>query len=164
MIEGTRIKLIPIDVEMIDSLLISDQDFYQKYGLINDGGEFLNPSPDYLHKIRARLIEHPEEYPLAVDQLIVLKDTSTVIGTIYYKYLPKDGVSEIGYGMSPQYEGNGYMSEAIYLMLIFGKHNGINMVVADTMIDNVKSINTLRRSGFVLDKVESDKMMFRKYI
>ena len=164
MIEGTRVKLIPIDVKMIDSLLVSDESFYQTYGLINDGGEFLNPSPDYLHKIRARQVEHPEEYPLAVDQLIVLKDTNTVIGTIYYKYLPKDGVSEIGYGMSPQYEGNGYMSEAIYLMLIFGKQNGITKVMADTTIDNIKSQKTLRNNGFVLDRIDNNLMYFSRVI
>lgn len=164
MIEGKRIKLIPVDVEMIDSLLKSDGDFFAKYGLINDGGEFLNPSPEYLHKIRARLVEHPEEYPLAVDQLIVLKETNTVIGTIYFKSLPVDGISEIGYGMKPIYEGNGYMSEAIYLLLIYGKQNGVQKVVADTTIDNIKSINTLRRNGFILERIDSNKMYFYKCI
>ena len=164
MIEGKRVELIPIDVEMIDSLLISDEDFLNKYGLVNDGGEFLNPSPDYLHKIRARLIEHPEEYPLAVDQLIVLKESKTVIGTIYFKSLPTDGVSEIGYGMKPKYEGNGYMSEAIYLLLIYGKQNGVKKVVADAAFDNTKSINTLRRNGFIFDRFETNMLWFYKVL
>ena len=164
MIEGKRIELIPVDVEIIDTLLISDEAFFERYGLRNDGGEYLNPSPDYLHKIRTKLIEHPEEYPLAVDQLIVLKDIKTVIGTIYYKSLPIDGVSEIGYGMNPSYEGNGYMSEALLLMLIVGKKYGINKVTADTTIDNIKSQKVLRRNGFVLDKIEGNMMWFSRAI
>ena len=164
MIEGRRIELIPTDVEMIDTLLHSDGAFLEKYGLTNDGGEYLNPSPDYLHKIRTRLVEHPEEYPLAVDQLIVLKNTKTVIGTIYFKSLPVDGVAEIGYGMKPIYEGQGYMSESIYLLLIYGKQNGVKKVVADTTIDNIKSINTLRRNGFILERIDSNKMYFYKCI
>lgn len=69
MINSERLILLPIDVGMIDALLESDDIFYNKYGYINEGGEYLNPSPDYLHKIKERMIEHPEEYPLAVDQL-----------------------------------------------------------------------------------------------
>ena len=108
MIETERLLLIPVDHEIIDSLLDSDESFLHKYGFVNDGGEYLNPSPDYLHKIKKRLIEHPEEYPLAVDYLITIKDIKTVIGTIYFKSLPdKDGFSEIGYGMTPKYEGHG---------------------------------------------------------
>lgn len=162
MLESERLLLIPIDLDIIDTLIVSDELFYNKYGYKNDGGEYLNPSPDYLHKIRKRLVEHPEEYPLAVDYLIILKDIKTVIGTIYYKYLPIDGVSEIGYGMSPQYEGNGYMSEAVAMMLKFGKDNGINIVVADTKIENVKSHNVLKRNGFVIDKIEEHNYIFLK--
>ena len=164
MIEGRRIKLIPIDVEMIDSLLTSDECFYEKYGLKNDGGEFLNPSHDYLRKIKDRQLAHPEEYPLAVDQLIILDETNTVIGTIYFKSLPVDGSVEIGYGMSPHYEGNGYMSEALLLMIIVGKKYGINKVTADTTIDNIKSQKVLRRNGFVLDKIEGNMMWFSRAI
>ena len=164
MIEGKRIELIPVDVEIIDTLLLSDEAFFERYGLRNDGGEYLNPSPDYLHKIRTKIIEHPEEYPLAVDQLVVLKDIKTVIGTIYYKSLPIDGASEIGYGMNPSYEGNGYMSEALLLMLIVGKKYGINKVAADTTIDNIKSQKVLRRNGFVLDIIEGNMMWFSRTI
>ena len=164
MIEGRRIKLIPINVEMIDSLLVSDECFYERYGLKNDGGEFLNPSPDYLHKIKDRQLAHPEEYPLAVDQLIVLNETNIVIGTIYFKSLPVEGSVEIGYGMSPQYEGNGYMSEALLLMIIVGKKYGITKITADTTIDNIKSQKVLRRNGFVLDKIEGNMMWFSRAI
>lgn len=162
MIESNRLLLIPIDIEMIDSLLESDEAFLSKYGYINNGGEYLNPSPDYLHKIKNRLIEHPEEYPLAVDYLIIIKDIKTVIGSIDFKYLPKNGVTEIGYGMSPEYEGHGYMSEAVSLMLEYGKANGVIKVIADTLKENIKSQNVLTRNGFILDRFEDKVIWFYK--
>lgn len=162
MLETERLLLIPVTLDIIDSLLISDDFFCSKYGYKNDGGEYLNPSPDYLYKIRDRLTEHLEEYPVAVDYLIIIKDIKTVIGTIYFKSLPVDGVSEIGYGMSPQYEGNGYMSEALEAMLKYGKENNIKTVIADTMIDNVKSQKVLLRNGFINIETKDNKLLFQK--
>ena len=162
MLETKRLLLIPVTLDIIDTLLVSDDLFYSKYGYKNDGGEYLNPSPDYLYKIRDRLTEHPEEYPVAVDYLIIIKDIKTVIGTIYFKSLPVDGVSEIGYGMSPQYEGNGYMSEALETMLKYGKENNIKTVIADTMIDNVKSQKVLIRNGFINIETKDNKLLFQK--
>lgn len=160
--QSDRILLIPIDIDIIDSLLESDDAFKRKYGYINDGGEYLNPSPEYLHKVRDEIINHPEVYPLAVDYLIIVKDIKTVIGSIDFKYLPVDGVSEIGYGMTPTYEGHGYMSEAVVLMLEYGKQNGIKTVVADTLLDNVKSQNVLKRAGFKKDRIDQNKLWFIK--
>ena len=162
MIETERLLLIPIDIDMIDSFKESDDAFFMRYHLINDGGEFLNPSPEYLNKVRQEIIEHPEVYPLAVDYLIVIKELKRVIGSIDFKYLPKDGVSEIGYGLTPSYEGNGYMTEAVKAILEYGKKNGITKVLADTLINNVKSQNVLKRNGFVFDREENGFFWFYK--
>ena len=160
MLETERLFLLPITLEIIDALLVSNDFFYSKYNYKNDGGEYLNPSPEYLHKIRKRLVDHPEEYPLAVDYLIIIKNIKTIIGTVYFKSLPVNGISEIGYGMSPQYEGNGYMSEAVTCMLNYGKRNGITKVVADTTVNNVKSQNLFKRNGFKLTKTEGNILFF----
>ena len=148
---------------MIDALLESNDVFLVRYGFINDGGESINPSPDYLRKERQRLIDHPEEYPFAVDYLIVVKATKTAIGSIDYKRMPDEGgVSEIGYGMSPQYEGHGYMTEALLAMISLGKENGLKKIVADTLVDNVKSQNVLLRCGFSRAGKEDNKYWFAK--
>lgn len=164
MLENDRLLLIPIDISMIDALLISDESFFSKYGYINEGGEYLNPSPDYLHKIRNRLGEHPEEYPLAVDHLIIIKETKTVIGTIYFKKMPIYGTTEVGYGMNPKYEGHGYMSEALGLLLNYGKANGVTIVFADTLCSNFKSQNVLDRNGFIAYKEDGHTMWFSKML
>lgn len=163
MLESKRLLLIPMDIEMIDTLLESNEAFKSKYGYTNDGGPFVNPSPDYLVKLKQRLIDYPEEYPVATDFLIIIKDINTVIGSIDFKYLPnEEGISEIGYGMTQTYEGKGYMTEAVNMMLEYGKQHGIKTVVADTTFQNAKSQNVLKRCGFTVISVEESKLWFIK--
>ena len=69
-----------------------------------------------------------------------------------YKYVPKNGVTEVGYGMNTDYEGHGYMTEALLAFLSFGKTLGIKKVLADTLPDNIKSQNVLKRCGFTFLK------------
>jgi len=164
LMENDRIKLIPITIEMIDTLMISNQTFLDKFGLINEGGEFLTPSPDYLQIIKDDFVSHPEKYPLAVDQLIVLKETNTVIGTIYYKKLPVFGTTEVGYGMNPNYEGHGYMTDALRLLLEYGKAHDVKIVFADTLCNNFKSQNVLDRNGFIAYKEDGHTMWFSKML
>ena len=162
-LESERLLLIPMDIEMIDTLLESNEAFKSKYGYINDGGPYVNPSVEYLNKLKQRLIDYPNEYPLATDFLIIIKNIKTVIGSIDFKYLPnEEGVSEIGYGMTIKYEGKGYMSEAVNLMLNYGKENGITTVLADTTYQNEKSQNVLKRCGFTVISVEESKLWFIK--
>lgn len=161
MIETERLLLVPFTVDVLDSLIESDESFMCKYGYKNEGGPYLKPSPEYLAKMKQRLIDFPEEYPLAVDYMIIIKDNKTVIGTVYYKYLPNDeGVSEVGYGMNSNYEGNGYMSEALQAILGFGKNNGVKTVVAETTYQNLKSQNVLKRCGFSVISVQEDRLWY----
>lgn len=164
MLESERLFLVPLDVEMMDSLIESNESFFNKYGYINDGGEFLCPDEGYLLKIKQHLIEHPEEYPLAVDHLIVLKESKTVIGTIYFKRMPIYGTTEVGYGMTAKYEGHGYMTEALATLLEFGKNNGVTIVFADTLCNNIKSQNVLERNGFIAYKEDGNIMFFNKML
>lgn len=162
MLENDKLLLIPIDIEMIDSLLESDEVFYRRFKYINDGGEYLNPHPKYLHEIKERMLSHPEEYPFAADHLIVIKDIQTVIGTIYFKNLPIEGASEIGYGMNPKYEGHGYMSSAVNMMLEYAKSKGLIKVTAEVAKGNIKSQNVLKRNDFIFEKENDNFLWFYK--
>ena len=113
---------MPMDLSTIDALLESDEVFFARYGFINDGGEFINPSPDYLHKERQRLIDHPEEYPFAVDYLIVVKEIKTAIGSIDYKYVPREGVTVFHLNVAPDDMGR-----------VIGKHGRIAKAIRTVM-------------------------------
>ena len=102
----------------------------------------------FLKKLEKEIADDPENYLFFTEFLIVLKENDRIIGSIDYKYAPKDGVTEVGYGMNKVYEGHGYMTEALSAFLKFGKEHGIKTVRADTLADNIRSQNVLLRCGF----------------
>lgn len=78
----------------------------------------------------------------------MLRESDTIIGSIDYKYVPRDGVTEVGYGLNPRFEGQGYMTEALRAFLDFGRRLGIRTVRADTLKENLRSQRVLQKCGF----------------
>ena len=146
--ETERLVLFPYTQE---NLALFNDDlprFEEEYGVVYRGEELDHLLTGFLKKLEGEIAADPENYLFFTEFLIVLKENSHVIGSIDFKYIPKDGVTELGYGMNPAYEGHGYMSEALAAFLAFGKTLGIRRVLADTLPDNIKSQNVLKRCGF----------------
>ncbi len=75
-----------------------------------------------------------------------------LIGTIcLWNFSADKTMAEVGYDLMPSNGGQGYMSEALQLVLDFG-FNTIHLdeIEAFTHFDNQKSLNLLHRYGFVL--------------
>ena len=147
-IETQRLVLFPYTSE---NLALFNRDlsaFEERYGVTYHGEELDHLLQDFLKKLEAEIGADPEHFLFFTEFLIVLKENSRVIGSIDYKYVPRDGVTEVGYGLNPHYEGHGYMTEALTAFLEFGKTMGIRTVLADTLADNVRSQNVLKRCGF----------------
>lgn len=71
-----------------------------------------------------------------------------MIGSVDFKYVPRDGATEVGYGLNPRFEGRGYMTEALTAFLELGRRLGVKTVLADTLKDNLRSQRVLRKCGF----------------
>ena len=62
----------------------------------------------------------------------------------------KDRAVEIGYGILPSYEGNGYMTEAVQGMIRWAfAQQDVDFVEAETDPDNRASQRILEKCGFV---------------
>ena len=147
-IETERLVLFPYTAENL-ALFNSDLALFEEtYGVVYRGEELDHLLTGFLKKLEKEIAEDPEHYLFFTEFLIALKENSRVVGSIDYKYIPRDGVTEVGYGMNPAYTGHGYMTEALTAFLDFGKKLGIRTVRADTLPDNVKSQNVLKRCGF----------------
>ncbi|MBQ6261956.1 MAG: GNAT family N-acetyltransferase [Clostridia bacterium] len=147
-IETERLVLFPYTA---DNLALFNTDlarFEEEYGVVYRGEELDYLLSGFLKKLEGEIAGDPGNYLFFTEFLIVLKENSHVIGSIDFKYVPKDGVTEVGYGMNPSYTGRGYMAEALGAFLDFGKKLGISTVRADTKPDNIKSQNVLKRCGF----------------
>ena len=147
-IETPRLVLFPYTAENL-ALFNSDLPAFEAYyGVAYRGEELDYLLRDYLKKLEREIAEDPENYLYFTEFLIVCRDNDRVIGSIDYKYVPRDGVTEVGYGLNPAWEGHGYMTEALEAFLRLGKALGVQTVRADTLPDNIRSQNVLRRCGF----------------
>ena len=147
-IETERLVLFPYTA---DNLALFNSDlkrFEDEFGVVYRGEELDCLLTGFLKKLEREISDDPDNYLFFTEFLIVLKENSHVIGSIDFKYVPKDGLTEVGYGMNPSYMGNGYMTEALGAFLKFGKTLGVRTVRAETEPDNLKSQNVLKRCGF----------------
>ena len=146
--ETERLVLFPYTQENL-ALFNSDLAAFERaYGVSYRGEELDHLLSDYLRKLEREIADDPENYLFFTEFLIVLQESSQIIGSIDYKYVPRGGVTEVGYGLNPVYEGHGYMTEALRAFLEFGKGLGIKTVLADTLPYNRRSQNVLKRCGF----------------
>ncbi len=155
-IETKRLILFPFTEE---SLYIFNRDikkFEEKYDVKYCGEDLDYLLKGYLKKLESEIAKDTENYLFFTEFLIMLKGERKVVGSIDYKYIPIDGVTEVGYGLNQNYEGNGYMTEALTAFLELGKTLGIKIVRADTLKDNIKSQNVLKRCGFTFLKEDGN--------
>lgn len=147
-IETERLVLFPYTAENLKLFNNDLPEFEETYGVVYRGEELDHLLTGFLIRLQKEIEDDIENYLFFTEFLIVLKDNAHVIGSIDYKYVPENGKTEVGYGMNPAYEGHGYMTEALNAFLAFGKSLGITRVLADTLPDNIKSQNVLKRCGF----------------
>lgn len=146
--ETDRLVLFPYTRENLALFNADLAGFERVFGVTYRGEELDHLLTGFLKKLEGEIADDPENYLFFTEFLIVLKENDHVIGSIDYKYVPRDGVTEVGYGLNPRYEGHGYMSEALAALLDLGKKLGVRKVLADTLRDNIKSQNVLKRCGF----------------
>jgi ribosomal-protein-alanine N-acetyltransferase len=91
---------------------------------------------------------------------ITLKENNELIGTIcYWNLEPAEDKAEIGYELLPDYQGQGYMTEAVDAVFAFGFESlNFKLITAFPVADNLSSAKLLERRGFVLagDFIDND--------
>jgi RimJ/RimL family protein N-acetyltransferase len=81
---------------------------------------------------------------------LVLRDSDTLVGTGGFKGPPgADGVVEIAYGVSPDYQGKGYATEAAAALTAYAFASGkVRVVRAHTLPESNASARVLTKCGF----------------
>jgi ribosomal-protein-alanine N-acetyltransferase len=102
-------------------------------------------SEEWLARMRAANKDDPWAFAFR----IVRREPSTVVGMCSFKGPPVDGVVEIAYGIDPEYEGQGYATEAAQALVDFAASNAqVRRVRAHTLPDATASRRVLERCGF----------------
>lgn len=82
---------------------------------------------------------------------IEYQETKKVIGTIsIWNLNTNQNKAELGYGLMPNYQGYGFMSEALQAVLNYAfLEMGLDSLEAFTEVNNTSSINLLLRNNFM---------------
>ena len=89
---------------------------------------------------------------------VVERASGAVVGGIGFRGPPKDGVTEIGYGIVPSRQGHGYATEAVNAVLLLAwEQPETNTIIAHTEIGNLASQRVLGKAGFVLEATAAQR-------
>lgn len=116
------------------------------------------------HSIMPSLEDPGRKFEFLTLWTIILKDEQIMVGDCCFKGEPgfKKDV-EIGYGTYPAFQGKGYMSEAIQMLSEWAlSQPGIELVLAETLQENVASQRILQKAGFRMYKEERMMRFWKK--
>lgn len=96
-------------------------------------------------------LNNPNQWEWYAIWMIELKD-GTHIGELCFKGLDSDGIAEIGYGISEEYQNNGYATEAVKALIQWAFNAPqVIAIEAETESENTASIRVLEKCGFKLN-------------
>ena len=88
---------------------------------------------------------------------IALKEPRSLIGTIcLWNWSDDRKKAELGYELHPDYQGKGYMNEAIGAVIAYAFQNGFTTLEGYSHKDNSASTKLLLKHGFVLQEERKD--------
>jgi len=137
-------KYLRIQTKRFSIRLVSDEEIKQ----------FVENAPDEeMKKAYGEMLQgalnHPNDRKWYAIWTMELPD-GTYIGDLCFKGITSDGMVEIGYGMSPNFEGKGYMTEAVTAMIQWANtQEGVRRIEAETDPENIASQRVLEKAGFL---------------
>jgi len=114
-----------------------------------DPEDFLAGSAHTVHLRAAQLAHAPADEPWLL-RAVVLRESGAAVGRSNF-HAPPDarGMVEIGYGVLPDHQGQGYAAEAAAAMWTWAAEHGARVLRASIAPDNAASLALIRRAGFV---------------
>ena len=145
--------LIPEDVEDLKEWL-SIPSLYQYWGK-RPGKNDLNPE---------LLFQKNERPTKSFHWGIVHKEDDKVIGEMWVYLIENDRMAKVAFRLSPSYQGNGYMTEALQegVRFCFEKTE-LQRLWTDVHVMNVASYKTLEKAGFQREGHIRDGKMVNTY-
>lgn len=97
------------------------------------------------------MIEEKIENNTGINWGITIKGSDKIIGIIgHYRIQPENHRAEIGYMSLPEYNGKGYITEAIKAVVEYGfEEMNLHSIEAVIDPDNIASEKVLQKNGFV---------------
>ncbi|HPI98578.1 MAG TPA: GNAT family N-acetyltransferase [Synergistales bacterium] len=160
-IEGDRINLVMLTMEDLLLWLHDPPALTRRMGITNLE-EKLNDQMEKVFRSKIDQIFHDRDNIFWYTYFaVVVKDINTTIGLVGFKGTPdRNGWSEIGYGINPAFQNQGYATEMVRILRDWSFRNtSIKAIFAETERINIPSRKVLEKTGF--RRIEEDEEMIR---
>ncbi|MBR1657667.1 MAG: GNAT family N-acetyltransferase [Synergistaceae bacterium] len=136
MITTERLRIYPASLEQMEKFIASETN-----------GDIKKAYEEMLGKC----LQTPEQWEWYAMWIIELHD-GTNAGSLCFKGIDSEGVTEIGYGILEQYQNQGYATEAVKAVSSWAfKNSKVTAVKAETDTQNKASQRVLEKCGFIAD-------------
>jgi RimJ/RimL family protein N-acetyltransferase len=153
-LESQRLCLRPLESADAERLftLINDFDIVKNLAVV--------PWPYERHMADEFIADSIEREPLGKDhrRAIVLRETGEIIG-LFDLRLAEGPQDNFGYWLGKAYWGNGYMTEALGLMVEYAfRASDLEELTAGALVENLGSQGVMRANGFApVDRYRLDR-------
>ena len=136
MIRTERLRIYPASREQMEAMIASEQD-----------AELIKAYTEMLEGC----LRHLNQWDWYAIWMIEKID-GTHIGDLCFKGLREDGITEIGYGILEQHQGQGYATEAVRAVCRWAfLYPDVTSIEAETDAGNAASQRVLQKCGFRLN-------------
>lgn len=155
-------KTIIIKTGRMNIYPLSDSEMENMIAIESD----INMKKAYLEMLEGCKQNPEQRIWYAVWDMQLNDGTGRSVGDLSFKGLNSNGMVEIGYGIKKEYEGLGYMTEAVTAMARWASEQvGVKYVEAETESDNKASQRVLEKAGFHLNGmigIEGPRYVYEK--
>jgi len=159
MFETTNLLLLPLTHSQLLKYIQADGSLESELGLNGSS----HPIPPELKEaleqaILPNVADPGKDYLYSTLWTLISKRDNRMVGDLCFHGEPDpDGEIEIGYGTYDEFQGKGYMTEAISGIVTWAQQQpGIKSIIANTDTTNIPSLRLLEKNGFIqIGKVDS---------
>lgn len=149
-LETSRLLILALSRSNLKLLIEGTPVLEKKLGLNPSGlelDEHTHEAMTYLDDLAGKI---PDSYPWITNWQIILKERNLSIGSACFMNVPNQaGAVEIGYGIYPDFQNRGYMTEALDRICRWAlTQSGVRAVAAESDPGNIPSHRVLEKCGF----------------
>ncbi len=151
MIETERLRLVPLTYDQLLMYVRADHSL-EKELLLNASSRII--SPDLKEALECMILpkvaDPKKNYLYTTLWTLISKAENIMVGDLcFYGEPDAKGEIEIGYGTYDEFQGKGYMTEAVGGMIEWAKAQPkIRSIIADSTKDNKASLRVLEKNNF----------------
>ena len=146
-----RLRLVPLDRENLRLSLENPRQMEANLGLHVTGHELKGAVREAVRHMFDHVLRNERDWLWFTNWQIVLKADHRIIGGFCFKGpANRYGEVEIGYGIEPECQNRGYMTEALRKAVWWAtRQPGVQGVIAEAEPSNIASQAVLQKVGFV---------------